>query len=348
MARERRRRPRVPARRLDRPRARGRRARARSKTSTGCSARCTACCGRARRSCSRYDHPMALAVGRDDDAPGGLPLGRLEVRRSYFDPRPIDVDARRRARSRCGRARSPTCSPALHRAGYRVDVLLEPEPVRSADPGPAVPTAIIWRARKEGVWSRHDARRSGLPATRGRDSASAGEVPSAPYVSDFDATSRAIQYTVKTCSASTPTPKTTAPGSRSHHSQSAARGGTRRRRATSRSARRCTGSCRRGRRRTSDHATNRRTSPMPARCDQHDEDAGLAGQTLGPHHRNRPDQRMDDPQYLDRRTGGEEQRETADDERGDRPHTEMLPKSPIACAVRPPIPASRASSEGSL
>ena len=35
-----------------------------------------------------YDHPMALAVGRDDVAPGGLPLGDIEVRRSYFDPGP--------------------------------------------------------------------------------------------------------------------------------------------------------------------------------------------------------------------------------------------------------------------
>src|SRR5207344_3048506 len=36
-----------------------------------------------------HDHPMRLAVGRDDHEPGGLPLGNLEVRRSYFDPRPI-------------------------------------------------------------------------------------------------------------------------------------------------------------------------------------------------------------------------------------------------------------------
>jgi len=40
---------------------------------------------------------------------------------------------------------------ALHRAGYRVDVLLEPEPLRSSAGGPAVPTAVLWRARKEGI-----------------------------------------------------------------------------------------------------------------------------------------------------------------------------------------------------
>jgi hypothetical protein len=38
----------------------------------------------------------------------------------------------------------------LHRAGYRVDALLEPQPVRSSDPGPSVPVAVVWRARKEG------------------------------------------------------------------------------------------------------------------------------------------------------------------------------------------------------
>ena len=40
---------------------------------------------------------------------------------------------------------------ALHRAGYHADALLEPAPVRSSDPGPAIPTAVVWRARKVGV-----------------------------------------------------------------------------------------------------------------------------------------------------------------------------------------------------
>jgi len=40
---------------------------------------------------------------------------------------------------------------SLHRAGYRVDLLLEPEPAGSSDPGPEVPRIIAWRARKEGV-----------------------------------------------------------------------------------------------------------------------------------------------------------------------------------------------------
>jgi SAM-dependent methyltransferase len=97
-----------------------------------------------------YDHPMALAVGRDDAAPGGLPLGRLEVRRSYFDPGPVQITRDGEPMTLWPRTTSEVFA-ALHRAGYRVDALLEPEPVRSADPGPTVPTTIVWRARKEGV-----------------------------------------------------------------------------------------------------------------------------------------------------------------------------------------------------
>ena len=37
------------------------------------------------------------------------------------------------------------------RAGYRVELLLEPEPPGSGDPGPDIPLVVVWRARKEGV-----------------------------------------------------------------------------------------------------------------------------------------------------------------------------------------------------
>ena len=96
-----------------------------------------------------HDHPMRLAVGRDDNEPGGLPLGRLEVRRSYFDPSPI-VTMRDDEEIQVWPRTIADVFSALHRAGYRVDVLLEPEVLRSSDPGPAVPTSILWRARKEG------------------------------------------------------------------------------------------------------------------------------------------------------------------------------------------------------
>jgi SAM-dependent methyltransferase len=97
-----------------------------------------------------YDHPMALAVGRDDPRPGALPLGRIEVRRSYFEPGPLRA-TRRGAETMLFPRTISEVFAALHRAGYRVDALLEPELVRTGDPGPSIPTAIIWRARKEGV-----------------------------------------------------------------------------------------------------------------------------------------------------------------------------------------------------
>jgi SAM-dependent methyltransferase len=96
------------------------------------------------------EHPMALAVGREGAAPGALPLGTLEVRRSYFDAQPAEVtheDERVRVFPRT----IADVFASLHRAGYRVDVLLEPEPAQSSDPGPQIPGVVVWRARKEGV-----------------------------------------------------------------------------------------------------------------------------------------------------------------------------------------------------
>jgi SAM-dependent methyltransferase len=96
-----------------------------------------------------HDHPMRLAVARDEGGAGALPLGRLEVRRSYFDPSPIMTTRDDEPIQMWPRTIADVFS-ALHRAGYRVDVLLEPEPLQSSDPGPAAPTSVIWRARKEG------------------------------------------------------------------------------------------------------------------------------------------------------------------------------------------------------
>jgi SAM-dependent methyltransferase len=96
-----------------------------------------------------YDHPMALAVGREGEAPGALPLGALEVRRSYFDGTPVEItydDERIQVWPRT----IAEVFAAAHRAGYRVELLLEPEPT-VAGTGPDIPRVIIWRARKEGV-----------------------------------------------------------------------------------------------------------------------------------------------------------------------------------------------------
>jgi ubiquinone/menaquinone biosynthesis C-methylase UbiE len=97
-----------------------------------------------------FDHPMALAVGREGAAPGALPLGTLEVRRSYFDPGPVET-LRNDERIRVIPRTIADVFAALHRAGYRTEVLLEPRPLRADDPGPPIPTTIVWRARKEGV-----------------------------------------------------------------------------------------------------------------------------------------------------------------------------------------------------
>ena len=97
-----------------------------------------------------FDHPMALAVGREGATPGALPLGALEVRRSYFDAGPVEV-LRNDEPIRVIPRTIADVFAALHRAGYRAEVLVEPAPLRSDDPGPTIPTAVIWRARKEGV-----------------------------------------------------------------------------------------------------------------------------------------------------------------------------------------------------
>jgi len=97
-----------------------------------------------------FDHPVALCVGRDDAEPGSLPLGAREVRRSWFDAGPSPIRRHGESMRVIPRTISAVFA-SLHRAGYRTEVLLEPEPIRSEDPGPSLPTTVIWRARKEGV-----------------------------------------------------------------------------------------------------------------------------------------------------------------------------------------------------
>jgi SAM-dependent methyltransferase len=94
------------------------------------------------------EHPMALAVGREGAAPGALPLGTLEVRRSYFDAKRAEV-TRDDEPIRVFPRTLAEVFASLHRAGYRVDLLLEPEPTHDTDP--QVPAVVLWRARKEGV-----------------------------------------------------------------------------------------------------------------------------------------------------------------------------------------------------
>jgi SAM-dependent methyltransferase len=96
-----------------------------------------------------YEHPVALCTGRDEAGVGMLPLGLREVRRSYFERAPVTVDREGETITLYPRTIGDVFA-AAGRAGFRIDVLLEPEPLRSADPGPSIPTAIVWRARKSG------------------------------------------------------------------------------------------------------------------------------------------------------------------------------------------------------
>jgi SAM-dependent methyltransferase len=97
-----------------------------------------------------YEHPVALCTGRDEADEGTLPLGLREVRRSYFERAPLTVMRDGESITLYTRTIGDVFA-AAGRAGFRIDVLLEPPPLRSADPGPAIPTSIIWRARKSGT-----------------------------------------------------------------------------------------------------------------------------------------------------------------------------------------------------
>jgi SAM-dependent methyltransferase len=96
-----------------------------------------------------YDHPMALCIARDggEAAPGALPLGGLSVRRSWFDPEPRKTERDGAVHTIYPRSISELFAQ-LHRAGFRVDTLLEPAP--ASEPNPLVPASIVIRARKEG------------------------------------------------------------------------------------------------------------------------------------------------------------------------------------------------------
>jgi SAM-dependent methyltransferase len=96
------------------------------------------------------EHPVHACVERDaPSSPGALPLGRLVVTRDYGDPEPRRVTRHGRLFTTYPRTVAGVFS-SLHRAGYRVENILEPRPPGAGDPGPQVPTAILWRARKQG------------------------------------------------------------------------------------------------------------------------------------------------------------------------------------------------------
>ncbi|MGZ6907859.1 MAG: class I SAM-dependent methyltransferase [Acidimicrobiia bacterium] len=86
-------------------------------------------------------HPFGALVETEPEATGSLPLARPFVGRSYFDDDPVDGDRPHRIGD---------VFTSLGRVGFRVDLIVEPEPPATARGRALVPTTVIWRARKLG------------------------------------------------------------------------------------------------------------------------------------------------------------------------------------------------------
>lgn len=99
-----------------------------------------------------HEHPLALATAHDAPAPGTVPeaepAGPAVVRRSLFDPSPIGLARSGEQITLYPRTIADELT-TLHRAGFRIDVLLEPPPL--GDDRALFPTSVVWRASKEGA-----------------------------------------------------------------------------------------------------------------------------------------------------------------------------------------------------
>ncbi len=94
-------------------------------------------------------HPFALGTDTEPAGEGSLPLGRTYLARSYFDTSPIEVGSDDQALLLTRHTLSSVFT-GLTRTGWRVDTLLEPEPPSGKEGRALLPSAVIWRARKEG------------------------------------------------------------------------------------------------------------------------------------------------------------------------------------------------------
>ncbi|HUF83024.1 MAG TPA: methyltransferase domain-containing protein, partial [Acidimicrobiia bacterium] len=91
-----------------------------------------------------YEHPMALCIGRE--APSSPTAStRPVVLESYFSEEPLMVERDGEPIIVYQRPISEVFA-ALFRAGFRVEVIVEPRPKRGD-----IPQLIVWRARKEGI-----------------------------------------------------------------------------------------------------------------------------------------------------------------------------------------------------
>jgi len=99
-----------------------------------------------------YEHPISMCLGRETSTAGpeALPLGPLELRDSYFATGPVTIERHGESFVIWPRTIAEVFS-ATGRAGFRVEAIAEPPPLRTPDPGPTSPSTIIWRTRKEGI-----------------------------------------------------------------------------------------------------------------------------------------------------------------------------------------------------
>ena len=97
-----------------------------------------------------HEHPLQIATAHDAPAPGTVPASASAVtlRRSVFDSSPVEIERHGERITVHPRTIADELT-TLHRAGFRIDVLLEPPPV--GDDRALVPSSVIWRARKEGA-----------------------------------------------------------------------------------------------------------------------------------------------------------------------------------------------------
>jgi 2-polyprenyl-3-methyl-5-hydroxy-6-metoxy-1,4-benzoquinol methylase len=94
-------------------------------------------------------HPMELMVENEGASGEGIAGAKTVVVRSMFDTGAVQLALDGGTDALYPHTVSSVFAQ-LHRAGFRIDAILEPEPPRSGKQRALVPPLIIWRARKEG------------------------------------------------------------------------------------------------------------------------------------------------------------------------------------------------------
>ena len=91
-----------------------------------------------------YEHPFSVCIGKEPPVSPTTPA-RPTIVESYFTEEPILVEREGEPIIVYQRTVSDVFA-ALGRAGFRVEVIVEPKPKKRD-----FPQMIVWRARKEGM-----------------------------------------------------------------------------------------------------------------------------------------------------------------------------------------------------